>query len=138
MTHPADDPLFDALYSGPVWYLAHPVASDGRFTLEQNLAHVLKILPIFVDAGVHVLCPWYAAVACLDDKNPSHRRLMLEADIACAQALGRVLLTGHKISRGMELEAQACSSKKWINLVGISDAHLPGLIESYRDQGMFA
>ena len=114
--------------SQPVWYLAHPVAPDDRYTYEQNMAHTLKVIGILMDAGVRVVAPWHTLCLCLDESNPDNRRLGLEIDCYVASALKRIILTGHKVSHGMKQEVQAIAKlgeEGWIiDVVGVSDEFL--------------
>lgn len=93
-----------------VYYLAHPLTPDDRFTYEQNMAHVLEMVRFFLDNDVHVIAPYHTHCLVLDDQNEKHRELGLEIDVRVVKSLKRIILVGHKQSRGMTIEREACES----------------------------
>lgn len=105
--HPMDHPGFNPASQAPVWYLSHPLATDDRFTFQQNVAHAKKMMRLCFDAGVRVVAPYLNIIEVLDDDNLDHRRIGLEVDCAVAYALGRIIMVGHKISKGMQVEKEA-------------------------------
>jgi hypothetical protein len=126
--HPSSDPSFDAKREHRVFYLSHPLAPDERFTFEQNMAHVVKLIKICFDEGWYVIAPYHTICMALDDDKPEDRVKGLECDCNVARLLGNVILTGHKLSSGMEHEmdqAMACKNGGLIyNFVGYSDEEL--------------
>jgi hypothetical protein len=123
--HPSHDPDFDAKRQHIVWYLSHPLAPDDKFTFQQNMDHVIHLMRICYEEGVMVIAPYHTICLALDDDNPRWRRMGLECDCNMARLMGYVLLTGHKLSSGMNHEAQesmACKSGGIIrNLIGYND-----------------
>lgn len=99
-----DDPKFGTTIDEPVWFLSHPLAPDDKFTFQQNMDHVLELMNMFYSVGLRVICPWHTMCLCLDDNDPEMRRIGLEVDCFVANAIGRIVLTGHKLSSGMECE----------------------------------
>lgn len=124
--HPFNMPDFGKTMYEPVWYLAHPLTTDDKYTFDQNMAHVLKVARIIIDNGIRVIAPWHTLVLCLDDENPQHRKLGLEIDCHVVEKLGRIICTGHKISTGMAAEMRACANVHgdMANWVGVHDTML--------------
>jgi hypothetical protein len=110
-----------------LFYLAHPVAPDDLRGLSDNLAHTEKVAKILHDVGFEVICNWYLDVTILDDADPGIRERGLGRDFNLIIALkGNMILTGHKISSGMEAELVIAKGLRGtvINLIGISDEEL--------------
>lgn len=122
-SHPADDPKFNQFHHPTVWYMAHPLASDESYTRERNMEHVLHMVRLFFSEGIRVVAPYHTIMLVLDDHNPDHRRIGLETDLAVVEKLGRVILCGHKISRGMRFELEA-SRGPYVSLVGKKDSEV--------------
>lgn len=112
--------------SRPIWYLAHPVSPDARFTFEQNMAHALVVARIADDVGFKVCLPWYADCLYHDDSNASHRADGLAMDVEIARLVGRIMLVGHRISSGMqaELAAVMAAGGTVLRAVGVPDQQL--------------
>ena len=122
----------------PVWFMGHPIAPDEKHGfVNENLTHVNKLVRIFYNAGFRVVTPYHNLVATLDDANPEMRRVGLEVDCVMVQMLGRLILTGHKISNGMQIELDALvelypeahTEGRVLNFIGIPDAHIPSVLE---------
>jgi hypothetical protein len=115
-----------------VWYLAHPVSPDQRFSFDDNMAHVLKVARICHDAGFKVCVPWYADCLYLDDTNAEHRAAGLAMDVALAAQLGRIILVGHRLSGGMSKETDAVriAGGTVLNLVGVADDDLASALDT--------
>lgn len=131
--HPSSDPLFDPKHHRELWYLSHPLAGDNRYTFEQNMDHVVKVMRICFEEGLDVVAPYHTICLALDDDNPEWRRRGLECDCTLARTLGRVLLTGHKLSAGMRHERDAAleciDGPVFIyNFVGYNDEELRQVI----------
>lgn len=90
-----------------VWYLSHPLAADDKYTFEQNVAHCKKMVRLCLDCGYRVIAPYLTLVEVLDENNTEHRRIGLEIDCSVAYSLGRIILCGHKMSRGMREEYES-------------------------------
>lgn len=120
-----DDPKFGTTIDEPVWYLAHPLASDGRYSYQQNMDHAVKMVRLFYDCGVRVICPWHTLCLALDDTNLEHRRIGLEVDCNVVRSLGRIIMVGHKVSSGMECELAMIMERgengRVLNYVGWKD-----------------
>lgn len=123
--HPMDHPGFDALSEEKVWYLSHPLAADDKYDFMTNVEHAKKMMRMCFDAGYRVIAPYLSIIEVLDDNNPEHRRIGLETDCTVAHALGRIIMTGHKCSRGMLQEHDAVHRRvnEW-NEKYISNPHL--------------
>lgn len=103
--HPLDSPDFGKTSSQKIWYLAHPLATDEHYTFQQNMDHVVHMMRLLFDCGIRTIAPYHTMCLALDDDNLEHRRIGLEVDCEIVKRLGgRVILTGHKLSRGMNVE----------------------------------
>lgn len=111
-----------------VWYLAHPISADKQFTAQQNMDHVVKLCGILLNRSIKVVAPYHTHLLCLDDNNETHRKIGLETDCAVARALGRIVLTGHKLSDGMKAELAACPTAIIVNLIGMPDSMMTDYI----------
>ena len=92
-----------------VWYMAHPIAPDERYTFQQNMDHVLEMLHFFLVNGVYVIAPYHTMCLVLPDDNPEYRKLGLAVDVEVVQSIGSVVMVGHKVSSGMKQEEEACN-----------------------------
>lgn len=121
----------DALYPGaiiamqeerPVYYLAHPLASDERFSKTANMRHVLKVMEILMRENFMVVAPWHTQALVLDNEKPEDQEFGLTCDCEIVRKLGRIILTGHKVSNGMWRELQALPYGGHVyNMVGVKD-----------------
>lgn len=111
-----------------LYYLAHPVAADERFTFEQNKAHVLKVLSSIHNLGIDVICNWYADICFLNETDFETRERCLKRDCDLVGRLDGIILTGHKLSSGMVRELEVVEDyNRWnredawpiVNLVGV-------------------
>lgn len=140
-THPADLPEFNAASKEPVWYLAHPLAPDEHKTFQENMAHVVDMIRLCYDEGFRVIAPYHTICLALDDENSEHRRIGLEVDCLVARKLGRLILSGHKVSKGMLCEIEAVRSsitigmreQRIINLIELSDNEARASLRRYRE-----
>lgn len=109
----------------PVWFLAHPVADDVHYTFPQNMAHVLTLAHMCFAARVPVIAPYLLTCQVLDDLDPLQRKLGMDVNDELIFALGRVILCGHRRSKGMQHELELATSMRnyrVIDLVGVPDA----------------
>lgn len=111
-----------------IFYLAHPVADDNYHGMQSNLAHTLKVLRICHEAGLTVICPWYADTQAFEDGDPLQRgvRMAIQKDIITALG-GNLILAGHRISPGMLEEFQTAHTIEGsyiIDVVGVRDEDL--------------
>lgn len=115
--------LYEQPADSPVWYLAHPIAPDARFTYEQNIAHVVHMIKLCYKAGVRVIAPYHTLCMAFEDSNPEERRVGLEVDCEIVRRLRRLILVGHKVSSGMLQERIALhkNSGVEIDLTNLSD-----------------
>lgn len=106
-----------------IWYLAHPVSRDDKYTTEQNLDHALKIQKILFEAGIVTVMPWHSY--CLTYGSAEGERLAkcLKMDCQIVKLLGKLILVGHKLSYGMAVEFDALDGE-FIDLIGVPDKHL--------------
>jgi hypothetical protein len=138
--HPKDDPGFRYCNGPDVWYLSHPLAPDGRFSFQQNMDHVVILMRIFFDHDVHVIAPYHTACLALDDERPEHRRMGLECDCKTVKLLGRIILSGHRLSTGMECEKDVILDMQgrgeeghiW-NLIGVPDKEVAKWLKLHHD-----
>lgn len=128
--HPADDPNFS--FDRRAWYLSHPLAPDEHYTFTENLNHTLRMLELVLEEGFLAVAPYHTHCLILDDNNPDHRRIGLETDVVIAKALGHIILTGHRISRGMQLEYDQCHTA--INLTGLNDRACRLALREWRER----
>jgi hypothetical protein len=112
-----------------VWFLAHPVAGDERFTYAQNMAHIEWVARECFRAGLLVIAPYVLTCRILDDALPADRALGMSVNDGVIRGLGRLLMCGHKRSSGMQHELELVTTllthHVW-DFVGIADAELPG------------
>ncbi len=113
-------------------YIAHPVATDEKFTTEQNIADILRIIrninlgdkPIFPDfEGVIIpIAPYLGDVLAMDDSVANERKKGIDNGIAIIKTgvFDELWLTGHKLSLGMQEEVNLfkLQGKPIINLIG--------------------
>lgn len=107
-----------------IWYLAHPVAPDDRFTYEQNLAHVVHLLRVCYEEGFRVYAPWHTICLGLPDSDPEFRRIGLEVDCELVRLTGHLILCGHRLSSGMQQELNALLAvpgNVYLDGVGLND-----------------
>ena len=107
-----------------VFYLAHPIKGDNVRTTEENLAHILVLQKLLLDAGIFAVAPYWTFVHFLGSGHdfPNFQDF-LNADYECARKIGRIILSGHKLSSGMRFELTAVENEagEIIDLVGIPD-----------------
>lgn len=118
-----------------VWYLSHPVAPDSHYTYEQNMAHALHMVKLCYDEGFRVYIPWHSLCLVMPDSNPEFRRIGLEVDCELAKLTGLMILTGHRMSSGMQAEMEALLTRKdafWIDGIGLHDKRFCDLLRSTR------
>lgn len=109
-------------------YIAHPIAADEKFTTDENVADLLRIIKIInlADTGfaptVIPLAPYIGDVMSMQDDNPLHRKRGIENDIAVIETgmFEELWLTGHKISLGMneEIKLFVKQGRTVVNLIG--------------------
>lgn len=108
-----------------VWYMAHPIAGDKKYTFEQNMEHVAHMIRLFYSCGFRVVAPYHTLLLALKEGTPEDRELGLEVDCAVVARMKNLVLCGHKMSNGMAREQMALSRvdccTKLINFVGVSD-----------------
>jgi hypothetical protein len=126
----------------PVWFLAHPVAGDEKYSYKDNMGdnefngHVIDILKLCYAAGFPAIAPYYELCLALDDNNPNDRAAGMLTGITLVKGLSRLILAGHKVSSGMEQEVAACLDVggQILNLVGVADRDFITAIKSVRPQ----
>lgn len=116
-----------------VWYLAHPVRSDERFSEEENLEHTKTVQKILWNAGLWTVTPWYSWILINPDfRTPEQIDEFLTMDEETVRTLGRIVLTGHKLSSGMEREFRALPPEGFfLNFIGVPDDLLYATAEKY-------
>jgi hypothetical protein len=120
-----------------IWYMAHPIAADEHFSFDQNMDHVLHMAKLCFEEGFVVITPYHTHCLILDDLNPVHRKMGLDCDVEIVRMLGVMILTGHKISRGMQLELDVLKqgpSNYWIDLTGLDDKTAREMLRANRSR----
>lgn len=89
-----------------VWYMAHPVGGDVTGNLERADRWLTFLRRGFPD--IAVIAPWIASIkAGENDADPEQReRGLLDAVAVCGRC-DAIVLTGGRVSAGMEREARA-------------------------------
>ncbi len=118
-----------------LWYLAHPVREDDVRSFDDNLTHALKMQKILWEAGFEVINPWYASVIIYGAGEGEVLKRAIEFDCAVIKRCDGLILTGHKLSSGMEKELKVAidHSKVVVNLIGLPDALMQELAMMYSD-----
>jgi hypothetical protein len=126
MSHPAELPNFDPTRSHKLFYLAHPLAPDDKYTFEQNMEHVVWVMRECYDAGIYVVAPYHTVSLALAENNLEHRRIGLEVDCNLVRKLDGLILTGHKLSSGMQVERKVAVEAKLqtFDFIGVEDSDL--------------
>jgi hypothetical protein len=101
---------YDTRSPDPVWFLAHPVAGDERFSYADNMAHILTLTRLAALAGVLVIAPYHTLCLALDDFSAVERAIGVRISDATVRHLGRLILSGHKRSAGMQRELEIVTS----------------------------
>lgn len=135
-SHPSSNPDFDAKREHEIWYLAHPLADDESYTFAQNMEHVVKLMRIFYEEGWYVVAPYHTICLALDDDNAEWRRIGLEVDCNVVRKLGKLILTGHKLSSGMRNEFLSCMETPGgvvHNFIGFTDDQLRTILRELKN-----
>ena len=112
-------------------YIAHPVATDEKFTTEQNVQDILRIVkninngdrPVFPPfEGKIVPCvPYLSDVLAMNDSISQERKIGIDNGMAVINTgmFDELWLTGHKLSLGMQEEVNLfkLQGKPIINLI---------------------
>lgn len=124
-------------------YIAHPIATDEKFTVEQNIADILRIIKninigkdfsLFLSSGlcdkdnfpefqisVIPLAPYIGDVLAMNDAVAHERKRGIDNGIAIIETgvFDELWLTGHKLSLGMQEEVRLfkLQGKPIINLI---------------------
>lgn len=114
---PFADKEFDT--NGPVWYLAHPIAPDEMHTFQDNMDDVVRILQLCWECGIRAIAPYHTLLLFQDDNKSDDRKAGMECNCAVVKQLHGVILSGHKVSSGMEVEMWY-ASRVW-SIVGKTD-----------------
>lgn len=117
------------------YYLAHPVSPTEKYSVEQNLAHIVVLTKLLWDKEVAAIASYYPQILAIPD-SPKTRAYGLASDFEVIKGLhGHIILLGDRISSGMEAELgvarQWCLDDKHIvDLTGVPDADLGGEIDA--------
>jgi hypothetical protein len=124
--HPLEHPDFDPTRVHKIFYLGHPLAPDDKYTFEQNMEHVVWVMRECYDAGIYVVAPYHTICLALDDESLEYRRIGLEVDCNVVRKLDGLLLTGHKLSKGMIVERTAATRAHLpvMDFIGVEDSDL--------------
>lgn len=94
-----------------VFYVAHPVTTDNRYTIEENLRNVIGWIRYMTlaDPSRVYIAPWVAEVQAFLDENmdPAFYDRVLSDDEEVVRHLDGILLIGGKVSTGMARELAA-------------------------------
>lgn len=110
-----------------VYYLAHPIKPDEHRTTVQNLAHILVVQNILTQAGIFAVAPYFSFVHMYGSGHEkANHQWMLDGDCEVARRLGRIILSGHKLSGGMRLELTAVENVagEVIDLIRLTDEEI--------------
>ena len=110
-----------------IWYLAHPVKSDDKYTTEQNLEHALIVQGLLFEAGVITIMPWHTYCTIYGAAEGERLATCLEMDAEMVKMTGRLILTGHRLSHGMAVEYEALNGEL-IDLIGVPDRFLSEVV----------
>jgi hypothetical protein len=109
-----------------LWYLAHPVRTDEYYSESENLEHALQVQQILHEkAGLMVINSWHSFCK-IHENTPITIELMkkmFEIDSIVVEHCDGIILTGHRLSSGMqhELNVAISSRKDILDLIGIAD-----------------
>lgn len=117
--NPSSNPDFGKTIDTPVWYLSHPLAEDKKYTFQKNMDHTLHMLELCLQEGFRAIVP-YHSICLLGEETAESRRVGLEIDCFVARRLGRIILSGHKISSGMLNEYKYASLHPEFQFIDIS------------------
>lgn len=94
-----------------VFYVAHPVTTDARFTLDDNLSNVEHWIHWLTLAHPEIvfIAPWVAEVRAFRNENvdASFYDRVLSDDEEVVRHCDGIILTGGKVSTGMRRELGA-------------------------------
>ena len=118
-----------------LWYLAHPVREDDIRSFDENLKHALKMQKILWGVGFEVINPWYTSVLLYGPGEEEVLQRAIEFDCAVIERCDGLILTGHKLSSGMDIELRSAIDfgKNVVNLIGLPDAIVQTLAHKYSD-----
>lgn len=94
-----------------LWYLAHPVAPDERYSYEDNIADGRRWWARLLRANVSVCAPWFGLCHALDDSKPEDRALGMKIDQAVLARCDGIIATGHRVSSGMQKEIESVEAR---------------------------
>lgn len=114
---PFTDETFDT--NGPVWYLAHPIAPDEKHTFQDNMDDVVEKLKMCTEEGLNVIAPYHTLLLFQNDDKIEDRKRGMECNCALIKQIAGVILSGHRMSSGMEVEAWY-AERVW-NIVNVPD-----------------
>lgn len=119
-----------------IFYLAHPAAADRKYNEEQNLVHARKVQLLLLEAGLVTVMPWHTWIASLGSgwDNPQiDMETFIALDKECITRFDGVILTGHRISRGMafEMEHAVKIGKIVMDFTSIPDSQLVEAVRSW-------
>lgn len=120
----------------PVYYMAHPVAPDDKFTYQQNMDHILEMMKfLYVECNIRCVAPYHTMCLVLPEHEPIYRKIGLEVDLVIVRQMRKLILVGHKISTGMrdELTAASESNSSILNFVGWKNASIKQFFDSQRE-----
>jgi hypothetical protein len=107
-----------------IYYLAHPVKGDEKYTTEQNLQHALIVQSILWEGGYATIMPWWTYCEVYGAGIPGKTlEKFLQMDVETLRRCDGLILVGHRISHGMRVEANAADDADMtvIDLTGIPD-----------------
>ena len=116
-----------------LWYLAHPVSGDDSHSLELNLATTLDIQQTLWLAGVNAVCPWFSLVKIFGPAEDETLDRALKVGFEIIRRFDGLILTGHKLSEGMDAELRVALEfeKPIVNFIGMSPVQINKLAGIY-------
>lgn len=117
-----------------VWYLAHPIAGDEKFRTEQNLEHLVEAQKILLEGGIYTVAPYYSWIVAFGGAADFKQiNTMLDIDCECVRSLYRIMLIGHKLSRGMGIEKREAERNGLavVDLIGVPNSQL---VQAYKER----
>lgn len=87
-----------------IYYLAHPVKSDEHFSVLENLQHALQAQKTLWELKIATIMPWWTYCQIYGAAEGELLTECLKLDEEVVTRMDGLILTGHRISHGMQLE----------------------------------
>lgn len=118
-----------------IWYLAHPVREGQGWSVEGNKKHALELQEMLLDQGIVTIMPWFSYVSHFGGHKEGIMKTMFEMNIECVKRCDGIILTGHKLTSGMQVELDAAleSVVPILNLIGLPGETLRAVAKMVAD-----